>query len=80
MNNQIITGITLVRMILLLANNSLLAQNPTDDPTYKKFYLGSSLFMLANLNTKDVNAPDFVQLNFGYRITPKDMISIEVKT
>lgn len=36
--------------------------------------------MLANLNTKDVNAPDFVQLNFGYRITPKNVISIEVKT
>lgn len=34
--------------------------------------------MLGNLIPK--NRPDFIQLNFGYRITPKDAVSIEAKT
>ena len=56
------------------------SQKTKQDSTYRKFYVGSSLFMLANLNTDDPDAPDFVQLNFGYRITPKDVFSIEAKT
>ena len=34
--------------------------------------------MLGNFSSK--NRPDFVQLNFGYRVTPKDVVSIELKT
>jgi hypothetical protein len=34
--------------------------------------------MLGNLDSK--NRPDFVQLNFGYRITGRDVISLELKT
>ncbi|GAB3333438.1 hypothetical protein GCM10027429_14030 [Marivirga atlantica] len=34
--------------------------------------------MLGNFST--VNRPDFVQLNYGYRLTGKDAISIELKT
>ena len=34
--------------------------------------------MLGNLDTK--NSPDFVQLNLGYRLTRKDIVSLEVKT
>ncbi len=56
------------------------SQKTEQDSTYRKFYVGSSLFMLGNLIPDDPNAPDFVQLNFGYRITPKDVISIEAKT
>lgn len=48
------------------------------DPAYKKYFVGSSLFMLGNLATR--NKPDFVQLNFGYRITTKDVVSIELIT
>ena len=56
------------------------SQKSKQDSTYRKFYVGSSMFMLANLNTDDPDAPDFVQLNVGYRITPKDVFSIEAKT
>jgi hypothetical protein len=55
-------------------------QLKADDPKYKKFFIGSTLFMLANLNTNDPNYPDFYQLNLGYRITPKNVVSIELKT
>ena len=54
------------------------AQYSKEDSTFKKCFVGSTLFMLGNLDTK--NSPDFVQLNFGYRITESDVISLELKT
>ncbi len=53
------------------------AQNAKKDSTYKKWFVGSSLFMLGNFDTK--NSPEYVQLNFGYRITPKDVLSLDFK-
>jgi len=57
---------------------SVQAQSEEENPLYKKYYVGSSAFMLGNLIP--TNRPDFVQLNFGYRITPKNVVSIEAKT
>ena len=54
------------------------AQYAKQDSTYKKFYIGSTLFLLGNL--APVNKPDFIQLNLGYRITGKDVISLEFIT
>lgn len=54
------------------------AQYSKQDRTYKKCFVGSSLFVLGNLSS--VNRPDFVQLNFGYRMTGTDVISLELKT
>ncbi len=55
------------------------ANGQTQDSTYRKFFVGSTLFVLSNL-IPDNNSPDFAQLNFGYRITPKNAVSIELKT
>ncbi|MHA4736848.1 hypothetical protein [Dyadobacter sp. MSC1_007] len=55
------------------------AQYAKQDSTYKKFFVGSTLFMLANL-IPDNNSPKMVYLNLGYRITGKDVISLELKT
>ncbi len=44
-----------------------------------KFFLSSSAFMLANLDRTD-EPPDFYQLNFGYQLTKKDVVSIELIT
>jgi hypothetical protein len=52
-------------------------QNSKDSTEYKKFFIGSSAFVLANLAP---NPPSFYQLNFGYRITEKDVISLEAIT
>lgn len=49
----------------------------TDD-TYKKWFGGSTLFLLGNF--APTNPPGFVQLNLGYRITGRDVISVELKT
>jgi len=57
---------------------NLKAQYDNTDSTYNRWFIGSSMFLLGNLAT--VNAPNFAQLNFGYRITGKDVISLELIT
>lgn len=71
---------TLFYTILFLPTSSLFAQNTAIDSTFKRCFIGSSLFMLSNLDTKQKNPPQFYQLNLGYRITEKDVVSIEFKT
>jgi hypothetical protein len=56
----------------------LKAQYEKTDDAYKKWFVGSTLFLLGNL--APTNPPDFVQLNIGYRITGRDVITLEPKT
>lgn len=65
-------------VLILTAHTSLNAQYAKNDTTYKKCFIGSTFFMLGNFSK--TNRPDFAQLNLGYRLTHKDVISIEVKT
>ncbi|AFL82578.1 hypothetical protein Aeqsu_3143 [Aequorivita sublithincola DSM 14238] len=75
MKNKIVT----LAIALFLANSfQLKAQYAKEDTIYKNCFVGSTLFMLGNLDSK--NRPDFIQLNLGYRITGKDVISLELKT
>ena len=53
------------------------AQVAKQDSTYKRWYIGSSLLMLGNFDK--TNNPEYIQLNVGYRITPKDVVSFEFK-
>ena len=67
-------------LILMMALPLLVkAQYSKQDSTYRKFFIGSTLFMIANV-VPDNNPPQMVYLNFGYRITRKDVISLEFKT
>jgi hypothetical protein len=71
----------LLPVILILSTHLLSAQKrKKSEAPYHKFFVGSTAFMLLNLNTKDNNPPAFYQVNLGYRITPKDVVSIEAKT
>lgn len=54
------------------------AQYARTDSTYKRWFIGSTLFLLGNLDP--TNPPGFAQLNIGYRITGRDVISLELKT
>ncbi len=65
-------------VLMLTSTIQLKAQYDKTDSTYKKCFIGSTLFLLGNLAT--VNKPDFIQLNLGYRITGKDVISLELIT
>lgn len=55
------------------------AQTEPSDPNYRRHFVGSSLFVLANLVPQS-EPPFFYQLNYGYRVTPKDVVSLEAIT
>lgn len=56
----------------------LAAESPEVERSGKRWFIGSTLFLLGNL--APVNPPDFVQVNIGYRLTPKDVLILEPKT
>jgi hypothetical protein len=64
--------------LVFAVNFSLSAQYTKEDSTYKDCFIGSTFFMLGNF--LPTNKPDFVQLNLGYRLTEKDVVSLELKT
>jgi hypothetical protein len=53
------------------------AQHTKKEATYRKWFVGSTLLLLGNCDK--VNNPEFIQLNVGYRITPKNALSFEFK-
>ena len=71
--------IKIITLCLIIAT-SILQSNAqyTEKETYKECFVGSTLFMLGNIDSK--NSPDFVQLNLGYRVSRKDVVSLELKT
>jgi hypothetical protein len=64
--------------LIMTGTLQLKAQYAKTDSTYKKWFVGSTLFLLGNL--APVNPPGFAQLNVGYRITGKDVVSLELIT
>ncbi len=67
------TGLVLMLTTSLQVN----AQYTKQDSTYKRWFVGSTLYLLGNFDK--VNNPEYVQLNVGYRITPKDVVSFRFK-
>ncbi len=65
-------------LLMITSTLQLKAQYAKTDSTYKRRFVGSTVFLLGNLAT--TNPPDFVQLNFGYRLSAKVVISLEPKT
>lgn len=70
-------------IILLLAHLGVCsqparAQYYQKEGAYKKHFIGSTLFLLGNLDR--VNPPGFAQLNAGCRLTGRDVVSIEMIT
>jgi hypothetical protein len=67
-----------IGLALVLASSfKVNAQNDKQDSTYKRWFVGSTLYLLGNFDK--VNNPEYVQLNVGYRITPKDVVSFRFK-
>jgi len=70
--------VVLLFAVAVITTNSVFGHEAKQDTTFRKFFVGSTFMMLANLLTNEQT--DFVQLNFGYRITPKDVVSVEAIT
>ena len=68
----------IVIALVCAISSPLCAQYAAQDSTYKRWFVGSTLFLLGNFSP--VNPPGFAQLNLGYRITGKDVISLELIT
>ncbi|MCU0449000.1 MAG: hypothetical protein MUC97_04025 [Bernardetiaceae bacterium] len=64
--------------LILASTLQVKAQYAKTDSTYKRWFAGSTLFLLGNF--APVNPPGFAQLNVGYRITGRDVISLELIT
>ncbi len=76
MRNLILT----LAFALMLTNSVKLSAQyyKQDSIEYKKCFVGSTFAMLGNFLPE--NKPDFVQLNLGYRLTDRDVVSLEFKT
>jgi hypothetical protein len=66
-------------VIMMTGTLEVKAQSAKQDGTYRKWFVGSSLLVLGNFIPDDPNPPEYVQLNVGYRITPKDVVSFRFK-
>lgn len=55
------------------------AQYSDQHSTYRKYFVGTTLFTIANA-VRDNNPPKMVYLNIGYRMTRRDVVSLECKT
>jgi hypothetical protein len=65
--------------VILFLVKGLFAQSLNDKSIEKRYFVGSTLFMIANL-VDDPEPPNYYQLNLGYRITEKDVVSLELIT
>jgi hypothetical protein len=65
-------------VIVLTCSTHVQAQYAKTDSTYRRWFAGSTLFVLGNFAT--TNSPNFAQLNVGYRLTGKDVVSVEAIT
>lgn len=65
-------------LLFVLTTTFCFGQYDKNDDDYPKYFLGSTMFLLGNLSQS--NSPEFVQLNFGHRLTGKDVVSLELKT
>lgn len=63
--------------LVLLNSLQVSAQDGKIENANKKWFVGSTLLLLGNLD--DTNNPEYIQLNAGYRITPKDVVQFRFK-
>lgn len=64
-------------VIILTSTIQLKAQTAKKDSTFRRWYIGSTLYLLGNLDNR--NNPEYIQINAGYRITPKDVLLLRFK-
>jgi hypothetical protein len=69
-------NIALTTLIIAMFTTSALSQSEKKDFTFRRHSLGSSLFLLANIG----DSASFMQLNYGYRPSPKDNLIAEAIT
>lgn len=74
------TTLWLVLALVLASNLQMKAQYAEADSTYKKWFIGTSLFVIIGNIADGGNPPNFAQLDIGYRLTGNDVIRFSPKT
>lgn len=74
------TALWLVLALVLASNLQMKAQYAEQDSTYKKWFIGTSLFVIIGNIADGGNPPNFAQLDIGYRLTGNDVIRFSPKT
>lgn len=70
--------ILIIGLVLMLTSlHHLKAQSVKADNTFRRWFVGSTLYLLGNFDK--TNNPEYIQLNVGYCITPKDVVSFRFK-
>jgi hypothetical protein len=64
-------------VLFLTSSLQVNAQYAKQESTYKRWYVGSTLYLLGNFDK--TNNPEYIQLNVGYRITAKDVVLFRFK-
>ena len=70
----------LTTLMIVMCLTLAFSQKTKQDSTSRRFFIGSTLWLLGNFIPDDPNPPELVQFHFGYQITPKDVVSLEFKT
>ena len=68
------------KKLLIFSFLFFLSESAFSEVDSSRYFIGTSAFMLANLNPEEKDPPHFYQLNFGYRLTGKDVVSAELIT
>jgi len=63
-------------LVIAMFTTMALCQTEKADSTFRRHSVGSSLFLLGNIG----DSARFMQLNYGYRLSPKDNIIVEAIT
>jgi hypothetical protein len=63
-------------LMIVMFSTMAFCQTEKRDSTFRRQSIGSSLFLLGNIR----DSVNFFQLNYGYRLTPKDNIIVEAMT
>ena len=67
----------LTTLVIAIFSTMAFCQTEKSDPAFRRHWAGSSLLVLANFLP---DPPSFYQLNYGYMVTKKDAIIVEVIT
>lgn len=63
-------------LIIAMLTTLAFSQTEKNDSTFRRHSIGSTLFLLGNIK----DSVNFFQLNYGYRLTPKDKLIAEAIT
>jgi hypothetical protein len=63
-------------LMIVLFSTVVFCQKENTEADFKRHSIGSTLFLLGNIG----DSVRFMQLNYGYRLTPKDNLTVEAIT